>query len=288
MNWLVTVSKEKPLLFTTISVCVKYIFFIGSLFQTLMAILRKHGLRSNRYRGILQLKNLHKGKRCFIIATGPSLTREDLKLVENQYTFGMNSICLLEESNGFRPTYYGIQDINVYEKLESSITAKYKGCSNVLVASRIASRYKIPKEWRIFPYNFMYHSHDRWFNQLYLSKFSDNCYSMVYDGFTITFSLIQLAMYMGFGEIYLLGADCDYSNTEKQHFLEYGIKDPTINESPKRMLSAYLVAKKYADKSGVKIINATRGGNLEVFERKSLEDILIESSICTENIDIIK
>ena len=30
----------------------------------------------------------------------------------------------------------------------------------------------------------------------------------------------------------------------------------------------------YAEKKGIKVINATRGGMLEVFERKNLEDIL--------------
>jgi len=36
---------------------------------------------------------------------------------------------------------------------------------------------------------------------------------------------------------------------------------------------AYKTAKKYADRHGVKIYNATRGGNLEVFERVDFDTL---------------
>jgi len=42
-------------------------------------------------------------------------------------------------------------------------------------------------------------------------RFSFDCAEEVFDGSTIAYSVLQLATYMGFKEIYLLGADCDYS-----------------------------------------------------------------------------
>lgn len=41
-----------------------------------------------------------------------------------------------------------------------------------------------------------------------------------------------------------------------------------------RSIMAYEKIAKYADKVGVKIYNTTRGGALEVFPRKKLEDVL--------------
>ncbi len=41
-----------------------------------------------------------------------------------------------------------------------------------------------------------------------------------------------------------------------------------------RSLFVYRLLKKYADRHGIKIYNATRGGNLEVFPRVQLEDVL--------------
>lgn len=41
-----------------------------------------------------EIKNSHKGERCFVVANGPSLTSEDLEKIyqNNEYSFGMNRI----------------------------------------------------------------------------------------------------------------------------------------------------------------------------------------------------
>ena len=80
---------------------------------------------------------------------------------------------------------------------------------------------------------------------------------------------------MGFKEIYLIGADCNYSdNKSKHHFIDYGHYDSTYKSAGTRMIYAYKVAKKYADKNNIKIYNATRGGMLEVFPRVNLDELL--------------
>ena len=71
----------------------------------------------NEYKKIEVFKNKHLGERCFILATGPSLTVEDVKKLKNEYTFGMNSICMLFDELGWETTYYGVQDRGVFEKL---------------------------------------------------------------------------------------------------------------------------------------------------------------------------
>jgi hypothetical protein len=83
---------------------------------------------------------------------------------------------------------------------------------------------------------------------------------------------------MGFKEIYLLGCDCYYSmDIKKHHFTETVRIDPTFSTAPNRMICGYKEAKKYADKHQIAIYNATRGGNLEVFDRVSLDDILFKN-----------
>ena len=42
--------------------------------------------RSGKFDYIKKYKDLHKGKRCFIIASGPSLRIEDLERLKNEYT----------------------------------------------------------------------------------------------------------------------------------------------------------------------------------------------------------
>ena len=170
---------------------------------------RKRGKQDDRFLPLKQFENLHAGKRCFIIATGPSLTIGDIELLQDEITFGMNSITKIYDQTAWRPTYYGIQDRQVYEKMEPSILEHYRGCENVFVSDELGRLFALPESFVRFPYNGNYHLYSGKYEE-YSAKFSDNAYQVVYDGYSITYSLIQIAVYMGFKEIYLLGCDCNY------------------------------------------------------------------------------
>lgn len=71
---------------------------------------RKQGLyrysQTEDSKRVLELKDAHKGKRCFIIGNGPSLRADDLDKLENEYTFGANRIFNIYEQTNWRPSYY--------------------------------------------------------------------------------------------------------------------------------------------------------------------------------------
>lgn len=239
------------------------------------SFMRRHGLFKNKQaERIKDFKNKHMGDRCFIIATGPSLTVSDLEKLHGEITIGMNSICKIGEKTDWRPTYYGIQDMQVYKNLKSSIKLLDTSI-NVFIDRTIANKEKVTGEniisMPVYAMNHMIKPNADNF------KFSDDCYDVIYDGYTITYSLLQLAVYMGFKEIYLLGADCSYAKQGPQHFIETGVVDPNAHIAGERMLRAYSVANEYADKNGIKIYNATRGGYLELFKRVSMDDIEFKS-----------
>lgn len=227
--------------------------------------------KSTDYSEILKFKNIHKGERCFIVATGPSLTADDLEKLHSEVTFSMNSIVLAFKDMEWRPTYYGIQDEYVYEKIKEEVDnsdLKYKFFGSSILKKY--SKKQIPKDSILYPLNILNHHipHKR-----YRSKFSSDAFAVVYDGYSIAYSLLQIAVYMGFKEIYLLGADCNYQQ-EKKYFVDHGHKDPSYAEVGYKMICAYKDAKKYADKNGIEIYNATRGGMLEVFPRVDLDEVL--------------
>ena len=93
------------------------------------------------------------------------------------------------------------------------------------------------------------------------------------DGATVVIGGLQLAFYMGFKEVYLLGCDCDFS--KQGHFYDEPLEsyEKEIIEVP-RWFESYKMCKKAYKKDGRKIINATVGGKLEVFKRQSLEEIM--------------
>lgn len=243
-------------------------FSIGAFFRS-----KKIGI--DRFKKLENLKGKYEGKRCFIIATGPSLTTEDILKLKNEYTFSMNAMCLKYDSLGWCPDFYGIQDEKVFNAVKTNIDSgkvKYIFVDEYYRKDSCAS-----EDWIYFPRNSVYNSYDAYIKGIYKAKFSDNPVAVVYDGFTIVYSLIQIAVYMGFKEIYLLGCDCNYSeDPSKRYFVDHGVRDKTYKEAGNRMIACYPVAKEYADKNGIKIFNATRGGMLEVFERVDLDTVLLK------------
>ena len=208
---------------------------------------RKKGFDDKKFTTIKGMGNIHNGDRCFIVATGPSLTMADLQLLKGEITFGMNSITKVFDKTDWRPTYYGIQDRQVYEKMEDSILDNYGTATNVFVADQLGRYFHLPENFIQFPYNGNYHIY-RGDYEDYSVEFSPNAYEVVYDGYSITYSLIEIAIYMGFKKIYLLGADCNYPKGEKNHFVESGFVDKNAASNPIRMRVGYQAAKEYAEK----------------------------------------
>lgn len=232
--------------------------------------LRKHGIGGAKYKKLLDYKDKHKGERCFIIATGPSLTMEDIESLKDEKTISMNSICKLYDETDWRPTYFAVQDNYVFKNLQDIIRLHKE--VPVFISDNIWKRFKREGDWIEFPTDTLYHSYDMKLGKYY-AKFSDDAYDIVYDGYSIAYSCIELAVYMGFKEIYLLGADCTYLG-EKEHFVDSGVEDRSRKYATPKLIVGYEKVKEYADSHGIKVYNATRGGVLEVFPRIELKDVL--------------
>jgi hypothetical protein len=90
---------------------------------------------------------------------------------------------------------------------------------------------------------------------------------------------IPLAIYMGFKQIYLLGCDhCNHPNGVR-HFDGRTAPLSGISTPWDVVTEAYKVVAGYAAEHGIEIYNATRGGELEVFPRVSLEDVVLDSPV---------
>lgn len=250
---------------------IQYSLQVGAI--NIKRFFRKHGIGGKKYKKLLHYKNIHNGERCFIIATGPSLTMEDIESLKDEKTISMNSICRLYDETDWRPTYYAIQDSYVFNNMQDTLRTHKE--VPVFISDNIWRRFKREKEWIEFPTNVMYHA--RLTHKNYFAKFSDDAYDIVYDGYSIAYTCIELAVYMGFKEIYLLGTDCTYLG-EKEHFVDSGVEDRSRKYATPKLIVGYEEVKKYADSHGIKVYNATRGGVLEVFPRVRLEDVLKEKN----------
>lgn len=234
--------------------------------------------KSSKY--IRSLKGTQKGKRVFIVATGPSLRIEDLDLIKNECSISMNSIISSFDKTDFRPTYYIIQDGNVVDRLwnainNSDLSEVFAGVGNSYLMKVNAGKKrfkKINKKKHWYNLNSNYHYYEMCYkpNDAKM-KFSNDFSLQAYDGYTVAYSAIQLAYYLGFKEVYLLGCDCTYCG----HFDEKNECQKNNDVKPV-YFDAYECAKKNIKKGVFEIYNCTRGGMLEIFERKSLEEVIGE------------
>lgn len=230
-------------------------------------------LRALRYKGkydyskLERIKDSCKGERCFIVGTGPSLRMDDLEKIKGEKSFSVNSIVLSFPDTTWRPTYYAIQDNNGYQKLKDAIR---KACIPVIFNGISDGKLTPTMDVDFIPYPLHKLDHGKMIPK-HINKFSSDAFKVVYDGHSITYSAMQLAVYMGFKEIILLGVDCDYSQAVN-HVKAYAVQDD-INAAY-LMRESYKVARKYADEHGIKILNATRNAKLDVFEKVLLEDVI--------------
>ena len=220
-------------------------------------------------------KNLHLGERCFIIGNGSSLAADDLDMLHfrQEKCFGMNGIPLIFNDTAWRPHYYVIEDIKAMDYFsdlicQCNIHEAFIADVNQAFLKRVASREK----YHVF------HLIGKEFTPN-LPCFSEDFEKGIYTGKTVTYACIQIAAYMGFRKIYLLGIDFDYAEGETmqvKHFSERYHMDPkAVNPSAKHeSLLAYQSAKNYADTHGIEIYNATRGGALEVFPRVDFDELM--------------
>ncbi len=222
----------------------------------------------------------HRGRRCFIIGNGPSLNRHDLNLLKDEMSFGVNGIFYKTDEMGFRPTYYLVEDshvvadnlerINAFEVEQKFFPADYRdkleGGENVAFFHMNTDFYRASGPNYRTP------------------RFSLDAAQRLYCGQSVTYINLQLAFYMGFTEVYLIGMDFSYTipasaiiegrsitstEDDPNHFhpdyFGTGKKwhDPQLDQVRK----CYEYAKKIFEEQDRCIYNASKGGKLEVFPR---------------------
>lgn len=242
---------------------------------------------------LAKFKNYHRGQRCFIIGNGPSLNQMDLKKLENEVTFAVNGFFYKSDEIGLIPSYYVVEDSHVIQDNIERIN-KYR-----------------PKIHRFFPteYKHMITDFDQTsfftMNRGFYEKqspnygiprFSTDIVERIYCGQSVTMMNLQLAFYMGFTEVYLIGMDFSYTipetakisgmsiestDDDPNHFhKDYFGKgkkwhDPQLD----RVLLNYRMCNFVYECAGRKISNASVGGKLEVFSRVNFDDLFKEKEI---------
>ena len=238
--------------------------------------------KTENQKRITGLRNIHQGKRCFIIGSGPSINKMDLSLLKSEITFGHNAFYLIKDRVGFLPTYYVIEDPLPSEDNADEIN-------------------RLTDTTKIFPHDLKYCLEPNnttiyiYFNRYYsyypsadFPQFSKNILKRVYWGGTVVYMSLQLAFYMGIHKIYLIGIDLDYKipdgttdmvivsqEEDSNHFHPdyFGPGKRWHQPMVNRMQHSFNYAYKFMKSEGRHLFNATVGGNLRNIPRVSYDRI---------------
>ncbi len=226
----------------------------------------------SQIQGLADWKNVHLGERCFILGNGPSLKKTDLAKLKGEFTFGLNRIYLLFDTIGFSTTYYVCANRLVLLQFKNEI-AQRVAVPKFTVWEHFDIAADIPKMHFIYRHN--------------CAGFYPDITKGIWGGTTVTYVAMQIAYYMGFREVILIGVDHSFSTQGKPHTKITSVGDDPNHFAPDYFGKgiqwqlpdldtseyAYSLAKQYYDKSGRTIRDATIGGKLQVFPKIAYKDL---------------
>lgn len=238
--------------------------------------------------------NRHRGKRCFVVATGPSLKSQNIEALENEITFVMSGFWHHPVVEKWQPTYYCFSDPAYFDGSTSvqeffdSLNKRIRSSSFFapLPARDVVTQQQLLPLEKTYWVAFRGELYDNYAARRELDLTRDIPGTM-----SVSQLCIMAAIYMGCSPIYLLGVDHDWLSHkgEAGHFynghggLEKnpGFKPQLSDWSYKflmecqlRLWSGYETLKTMAERKGIRIVNATHGGFLDVFEREDFQTLL--------------
>lgn len=247
-----------------------------------------------------RFKNIHMGKRCFIIGNGPSVCSQNLFRLHDEITFTVNQIARNPQFKEINTNYHLWAD-PAFFKLNFTCDGDY----DLLEIMK-----QLPKETEsFFPYDFAHDYIEKYDLEKYIKV---NYYKtgevvnpdeeidfteFIRGGYTVVQYAIRLAIYMGFMEIYLLGCECttilnvinartsqytsvthcyDINEKEKERAknMYFTLPMQDYYEAERGIMNEYHLLGEYCNKRGIKLVNCTPGGLLDEIPRGSYEKII--------------
>jgi hypothetical protein len=215
------------------------------------------------------------------MGNGPSLLKSDLNLLRNEITIVSNAHYLIWDRLTYVPSFLTVEDPLVAEDRGHELRS-------------------LQGPTKVFPLDLQHFLGPARDDTIYLNflrdyprfpRFSYDLVKRCYWGGTVSVMNLQLAAYLGCTTVVLVGFDHNYvvptdqigigkviesQESDVNHIHPdyfgpgYRWHDPEVD----RMEVAYRGARRALEKIGVRVINSTVGGRLEVFDRASVESVL--------------
>ncbi len=228
--------------------------------------LKKQNLNKENKNKILSLKNKYKGERCFIVGTSPSINSLDLTKLSNEHTFTVNRGYLLKEQGLIHSDFHILVDKRAFLDTASN-PHLLEGFSSMFFCY-CANKSDINIDTCYI---------DLLNPKLSSKFFEEDMLKPLIDPYSVIFSAIQIAYYLGFKDIYLIGVDLDFNKNKGHAYKETkGEKERQITIStPEASIVLDYLDKytKYLNERNVNIYNASPVGIVECMPRVKYEEL---------------
>lgn len=256
-------------------------------------------------------KNSNSNERCFIVGNGPSLKKMDLTKLKREIVFTVNEIVsdktIYDMVNSdfhivIDPYYFNLsselpEDLATIDRLKRiNYENKRPICITGYEGKNSFEKYGLDK---ILDLHYVFQHRYLTDSDGYTIKMNRNMPTSL----NVVQAAIFSAMYMGFKKIYLIGCDMTFiflsietnddsnsSTLKNLHAYKYSdnhvksIKNFCSNRDNEfnlyelaKTYSIFKRIKRYADKNKIEILNATLGGNLDIFDRVKYDSLFINS-----------
>mgnify|MGYP001138921770 CR=1 FL=1 len=260
--------------------------------EVIMSHLQKAPLRDKKVRSVLAtnkvFENCHSGERCFILGTGPSINKQELSILRDEICISLNYFYLHKDYHIINPRYHLVSGLAIHPLIPSEIGHQWYHEMEEKISHSVIFLNYLDREF-VLGHNLF---KERPVYYLYFGANWDNLWiegidatRILYPAQSVSIMALQLAIYMGFKKIYLLGLDHDwvlrfaerlpthFYKSEESVLEKSGLTDWEQTDWEEQFLSywnlwqQYKKLKTFAQSKGAVIYNATAGGLLDVFER---------------------
>ncbi|WP_339386212.1 hypothetical protein [Vibrio caribbeanicus] len=263
--------------FEITNIALKLIFFANRLFG------KYDFMKKN-----IELKDKYSGKRGFLVANGPSINNQNLKLLKDEVTFFVNRSFLHADYEYIQPTFHIFVDNKLASgewDIEFLDIVIEKNPSVIFLLNAKWFHLEKFQKYKNDPRFNIYWVDMRLFTTPY-DKYRKIDLTKITYGAAVTGVAKMSMVYMGFKDIYFLGKEgnglCHELIGTNSHF--YGVNPEnskkSITDIYKDLYSMSLSIKnwtyfsKYCKRIGVNIYNCTEGGIFDMFERRKYEDVM--------------
>lgn len=222
------------------------------------------------------LQAKYKGCRCIVIGNGPSLRQMDLQTLKDEYTFGLNRIYLLFEELGFQTTF--LVSVNRFVLEQFALDLRGLSCLKFF-------------NW-LYHYDFQVDEKTVFLAPKTIFRADGQVTNGIYPiSGTVTNVALEIAFFMGFSEVILIGVDHNFvekgtgnlavvsQGADLNHFSPNYFGPGTVWQLPDiaAMEHGFRLMKSLFEHNGRNVVDATMGGNLQIFPKVSFYDYLSAS-----------